>query len=90
MRVAIKVDGNKKLGLGHVMRCLAVAKQLKKNKIRVIFIIGDNSIKKIIENEKFFTYFLDKREQEPKSIKKIIISEKINVIIIDSKKKYIK
>lgn len=87
MKVAIRVEGNKKLGLGHVIRCLSIAKQLKKNSVKVIFIISDSGIKKIIEDRKYQVFMINKKNQESAAIKKILVNEQVKIIVFDSKKK---
>lgn len=87
MKIAFRVEGNKKIGLGHVVRCLSIAKKLQKNKNKVIFIINDNSIKDMIENENYRVFLINKKSSESNIIKKILLYEQIRVIVFDSKKR---
>jgi len=89
MRIAFRVEGNKKIGLGHVMRCLSIANQLHKKKNSVIFIINDKSIEKLIKNKNFHVILINKKD-ELNIIKKILVNEEIQIIIFDSKKKTLK
>lgn len=82
-KVAIICDCGKKSGLGHIRRCLAIAKELQKRKIEIVFIIPkhENS-KKAIERQGFIAKFA-----ETKNAKKLIEKIKENNIqktIIDS------
>lgn len=46
MRIYFRVDSSKEIGTGHLMRCLSLAEELKKNGAEIIFICrkqGDNS-----------------------------------------------
>lgn len=49
----IRVDGGGKIGIGHIVRCLNIAKMLAKMKHRVVFLskIHDKSIVPMIENQ---------------------------------------
>lgn len=53
--VVFRADGNKKLGLGHIVRCLALADELKNNNpnLKVIFITKYDGGKKIIEEKNY-------------------------------------
>ncbi len=39
--VAFRVDGNSRIGMGHTMRCISVADQLKARDVSVIFVTSD-------------------------------------------------
>jgi UDP-2,4-diacetamido-2,4,6-trideoxy-beta-L-altropyranose hydrolase len=41
MKVVFRVDASLKMGLGHVMRCLALANELKQQNHEIIFICRD-------------------------------------------------
>ena len=65
MNVVIRVDSSAKIGSGHVMRCLTLAKELKKNG-NVKFISRDRKGDLInkIELEGFQVIKLDKRAND--------------------------
>lgn len=50
--ILIRTDGSSLLGIGHIMRCLALAQALEKEKIETIFMIKDygSNFKKLIQN----------------------------------------
>ena len=41
--IAIRTDANEKIAMGHLMRCLSIAKQLKEKGQEVIFFISEKS-----------------------------------------------
>ena len=53
--ILFRADGNKKLGLGHIVRCLALADELKNNNpnLEVVFITKYDESKKIIEEKNY-------------------------------------
>ena len=64
----IRADGNEKIGMGHIMRCLTVADALRKQGEEVLFLTADEKPVKFIEERGFaakilFTYY-DEMEVE--------------------------
>ena len=58
----IRADGNEKIGMGHIMRCLTVADALRKQGEEVLFLTADEKPVKFIEERGFaakilFTYY---------------------------------
>lgn len=49
----IRADGNEKVGMGHVMRCLAVAEALKNFEEKIEFITADENPARLIEERGF-------------------------------------
>ena len=64
MRVAFRVDASCVIGTGHVMRCLALANELKVQDVDVQFIIRahDGHLEKIIQQNGFKTTLLPKSQ----------------------------
>lgn len=62
--VAIIADGNASIGMGHIMRCSAIAEALRRINIAVLFIVSDNESQKCAEQLGFpaATLGIDYRE----------------------------
>ena len=73
-----------KIGLGHLMRCIAVAQQARDLKIRTIFIVhGDKVVSNILKKHKFA---FRKISNIQKSLTRYITDIKNKPVLIDSKK----
>lgn len=48
--IYIRTDMNNQIATGHMMRCLAIADALQKNRIEVIFIVADESALELLKN----------------------------------------
>jgi UDP-2,4-diacetamido-2,4,6-trideoxy-beta-L-altropyranose hydrolase len=88
MKIAFRVDGNKKIGMGHVNRCKIIAKNLEKNNVSCIFITKFKIIFEYFVSEGF-TVFLIKTNNESEQVKQILKKECCSKLIIDSKRKSI-
>lgn len=77
-RVVFVVDGNKKIGLGHVYRTLNLAKELKKSVNNIIFLTNDSMAMQLIKPN-FHCMFFPKMY----SLTKASIITKNDVVIID-------
>ncbi len=51
--IVIRADGGKCIGLGHVMRCLSIAKALQKLNKEVHFVLADESVTRVVEERGF-------------------------------------
>ena len=97
LMIAIRVDSNKHIGLGHVMRCLSIADAFKENNNTILFIVCDSECEEIIKNRGFNCIKLstsyDNLENELNEIKEIIyryyisinnLRKSISKLLIDS------
>lgn len=55
----IRADGNEKIGMGHVMRCLAIAGALRKEGEEVLFLAADHKPARVIQDKGFPIKILD-------------------------------
>lgn len=75
-RIGIRVNANKKIGIGHLMRCRSISECLNTQGIETVFFISEDSdilafqglVYEIVKHDKF---------------KDIIISSAINLLIVD-------
>ncbi|MDA8233938.1 MAG: UDP-2,4-diacetamido-2,4,6-trideoxy-beta-L-altropyranose hydrolase [Clostridia bacterium] len=90
IRVAIRADGGTNIGMGHIMRCLALGLELKNLGHEVNFItIEDRQVEQVIINQDLNVIAISKPKnqlEELKTIKKIIKNNDINIVITDSYK----
>ena len=88
MNIAFRVDGNKTLGLGHVKRCIVIAKKLQKNNISCIFITQFKEIEALLQSEGFVVFII-KKKNKLTQINRLLEKERCTKLIIDSKNKSI-
>ncbi|MCM1161401.1 MAG: UDP-2,4-diacetamido-2,4,6-trideoxy-beta-L-altropyranose hydrolase [Roseburia sp.] len=83
----IRVDSNGIIGTGHLMRCLAIAGELKKS-CQVVFLLADEMGTELLENEGFSYRCLESQwnqmEEEIDKICPLIKEEGAEVLLIDS------
>jgi UDP-2,4-diacetamido-2,4,6-trideoxy-beta-L-altropyranose hydrolase len=84
----IRADANSIIGSGHIMRCLSIAKALKKKGQNTTFITADRNAQELIDRHGFSIICLQSSwndlSNELGSLKSLIIKEKMNSILIDS------
>ena len=82
----IRVDSSPEIGIGHMMRCLTLAQELKNNFDKIIFLTQKDSgdfIGTIMKN-KFEVIFIPTTNNDPNIIKNLITaySENKNFLLI--------
>ena len=86
--VYFRVDGNDLIASGHVMRCLAIAKQIRNLEVQVQFIVADDKSVALIE-QMGFSYdilgsFWNNLDQETEKMIAYIKRNSVKVLFIDS------
>tara|TARA_B100000965_G_scaffold350585_1_gene324571 strand:- start:5072 stop:6043 length:972 start_codon:yes stop_codon:yes gene_type:complete len=84
LKVFIRCDSSTKLGFGHLMRCLAIAKKMQESFL-VTFVTNSKS-KKFIKKEGFCSLLISDKEEE--EVLDIATNNPNSIWIIDSKKYY--
>ena len=86
MQIFVRADSGTDIGTGHVMRCLTLAKQLRKMNFCVEFISKklDGNITELLKKNGFKIHYLDKKITTKKSLN-IDSKQTINKIIKNSK-----
>ena len=86
--IGIRADANDKIAIGHVMRCMSIASELKKQNENLIFIVSEKSAKKIIVNNGYESICLNNKYNEKDSeilqMHNIIKKYNINKLLLDS------
>lgn len=86
--ILFRVDGNEKVGLGHIMRCLSIAQALYDYGSKVCFITSDERCESIIIQKGFECIVLytdySEMESEINVFERVIKELKPKIIIIDS------
>ncbi len=76
----IRADGNEKIGMGHIMRCLTIAEALRERGEKVCFLTADDKPVKQIEKAGFpvrilFTYY-DEMDVELPQLMSLLMADK--------------
>ncbi len=88
MKIAFRVDSSKKLGLGHVKRCVPLAKSLEEKNISVLFITRFTETQNFLQSKGFIVFTI-KQKSESVEVNQILKKEHCTKLVIDSKRKSI-
>lgn len=86
MKIAIRVDGNRRLGMGHVNRCKILAINLNKIEVSCIFLTQYLQVYENLSSEGFIAFLIGKKN-ESQQVNDILRKEHCSKLVIDSKKK---
>lgn len=79
--ICFKVDGNARIGMGHVMRCLAIADELKKENHSCFFLMENDLLSELVKKHGHRLVVL---EDGIKSVVEFINQNRIVACIVDS------
>ena len=87
-RIVIRADGNQQIAMGHVMRCLSIADELRQMGTDVIFVTAGNETEELICGRGFKNHVLYSdfahMEQELPSLLKFLKKYQPDLILTDS------
>lgn len=85
MNIAFRVDGGFQIGMGHLMRCLSLAKEFRSSGCQIFFISADPVGNNIIDTQDFEVIKIDTGiDFGVAMIQKILKAKSIDCLIIDS------
>ncbi len=88
MKIAIRVDGNSKIGLGHVTRCISLAQSLKKCGNECTFLVADESCCDYLERNAMAYIVLqskwDDYQDSLDNLKEYLKETQTKMLIVDS------
>lgn len=86
--ILFRADGNEKIGLGHIMRCLSIAQALRDDGTEARFVAADHRCESIINQKGFectvFNTDYSDMESELSAFERVIGELKPEIIVIDS------
>lgn len=86
--VVFRVDGNEKISLGHIVRCLSIADELNRQSKECIFILADNTVQAFVKEHGYNTIALNtdftNMDKELPSLFKELVELEPEAVIIDS------
>jgi len=86
--IGIRADANEIIATGHIMRCIAIARQLEKLKEQVVFITADDFATNLLQQRGYQSICLhtkwNKKDEETNRLIQCIHENKIEKLIIDS------
>lgn len=86
--IGIRVDANEKIAMGHMMRCISIALQLRKRGQEILFILSEDYASDLLTSRGFPYICLDNaycdKDLEIPVMMHCIASQKIKLLLIDS------
>lgn len=86
--IGIRVNANEKIAMGHLMRCMSIAQQLRKTGQTAIFILSEPYAGQLVAENGFACVCLsriyEQREMEIKELAALIRQKEITCLLIDA------
>lgn len=86
--IVFRVDGNEKIGIGHIMRCLSIAEALRCRNQEIVFVLSDDRCVSLISQKQFKYEILNENystmDSGMNTFIKIIDMYKPSVVVVDS------
>ena len=86
--IYIRTDANRIIASGHIMRCIAIASNLRLHNIESVFLISDDTAKDIIESNGFSYVILDTKWDdiniEVSKVVELVEHENPDLLLIDT------
>lgn len=86
--IYIRVDGNRTIGTGHIMRCLSVADEARRYGEETVFVVADSDSERFIKSRSYRSICLNSRwdslETEIEKIELFLQENRVPVLLIDS------
>jgi UDP-2,4-diacetamido-2,4,6-trideoxy-beta-L-altropyranose hydrolase len=87
-RIYIRADANDIIATGHVMRCMSIAAQIKKQGVKVTFITADDNSKALIESRGYQVDVLgtqwDNLDSEIDTLCQYIKDNNVGILLVDT------
>lgn len=86
-KIAIRADGSTNVGMGHIMRCVAISKELQKRNIKPIFFTKNSeTTNDVLQKNKidFVTLKSSDLDDEIQEVETLLAQKKIDCILTDS------
>ncbi len=87
-KIYIRVDGNEIIATGHVMRCLSIAEQVRKQGAEVTFVVADDRPCSLIKSKGFSVDVLETvwndLERETEIICNYVIDHSVELLLVDT------
>lgn len=86
--VLFLAEANNRLGMGHVSRCIELARVLKSKRVNSYFLINNNqNVKDLLTKNNFHYYTISKNDKINSRVKDLTRFVKFSCIVIDLRKK---
>ncbi len=87
MKIIFRCDASSDIGLGHLIRCLAVAEELH-SQYQVIFATFKDNTNSYIKDKRFTIFLKEKEESEEVFLERIVSTLKPDILFLDMKYPY--